>query len=201
MAKYYNGGTQTSTTEDVIYRVKLANGTQIEAFRNLDSAKALAQVNKCNVYRSTDNALIASYVTNPNVANKTINYRVKNVNGVQLGAFNSLENAKALAQKQRAIVYDTNNKVVASYTSTTDEVSRYAEIGIFYPNTTIYFRNAPDLNSPIQGTYGNGESVNYDLVVLGKSYNWISWISASTGVRRYMPIRDKATGEKWGYAV
>ena len=92
-------------------------------------------------------------------------------------------------------------KSPAVITSTTDEVSRYAEIGIFYPNTTIYFRNAPDLNSPIQGTYGNGESVNYDLVVLGKSYNWISWISASTGVRRYMPIRDKATGEKWGYAV
>ena len=76
VAKYYNGGTQTSTTTDVIYRVKLANGTQIGAYRNLDSAKALAQVNKCNVYRSTDNALIVSYVTNPNVANKTINYRV-----------------------------------------------------------------------------------------------------------------------------
>ena len=201
MAKYYNGGTQTSTTEDVIYRVKLANGTQIGAYKNLDSAKALAQVNKCNVYRSTDNALIASYVTNPNVANKTINYRVKNVNDVQLGAFNSLENAKALAQKQKAVVYDANNKVVASYTSTTDEVSRYAETGTFYPNTTIYFRNAPDLSSPTQGTYGSGEAVNYDLVVLGKSYNWISWISASTGVRRYMPITNKSTGERWGYAV
>ncbi len=201
VAKYYNGGTQTSTTNDVVYRVKLANGTQIGAYKNLDSAKALAQTNKCNVYRSTDNALIVSYVTNPNVANKTINYRVKNVNGVQLGAFNSLENAKALAEKQRAIVYDANNKVVASYVSTTDEISRYSEIGTFYPNTTIYFRNAPDLNSPTQGTYGSGEAVNYDLVVLGKSYNWISWISASTGIRRYMPIRNKATGEKWGYAI
>ena len=128
-------------------------------------------------------------------------YRVKTSDGVQLGAFSNLDNAKKLAQEKQAIVYDENGKVVVSYVSTTDEVSRYAETGTFYPNTTIYFRNAPDLNSPIQGTYGSGESVKYDLVVLGKSYNWISWISASTGVRRYMPIRDKATGEKWGYAV
>ena len=132
---------------------------------------------------------------------KDVIYRVKDVNGVQLGAFNSLENAKTLAEKQKAIVYDINNKVVVSYVSTTDEISRYVENGTFYLNTTIYFRNAPDLNSPVQGTYESGGAVNYDLVVLGKSYDWISWISDSTGVRRYMPITDKSTGERWGYAV
>ena len=98
-------------------------------------------------------------------------------------------------------VYDENGKVVATYVVVTDEVSRYAENGIFYPNCTINFRNEPNLSSPIQGEYHNGESVRYDLVVLGKKYNWISWISASSGQRRYMPIRDKVTGEKWGYAV
>lgn len=106
--------TSTSTT-NVIYRVKLANGEQIGAFRNLDSAKTLAQTNKCNVYRNTDNALIASYVTNPAVAAKPINYRVKKENGQQLGAFGSIDNAKALAQKNQAIVYNASGSVVISY--------------------------------------------------------------------------------------
>lgn len=105
---------------DVIYRVKLANGEQIGAFRNLDSAKNLAKINKCNVYRSTDNALIASYLPDQNPASKPINYRVKRKNGEQLGAFSSLDNAKALAQKEKAIVYDANGNVVVSYVPTAD---------------------------------------------------------------------------------
>lgn len=103
------------TTTNVIYRVKLANGEQIAAFRNLDSAKSLAQTNKCNIFRSTDNALIQSYVTNVNVANKAINYRVKRKNGEQLGAFNSLGNADSLAKVNQAVVYDSNGNVVKSY--------------------------------------------------------------------------------------
>lgn len=106
---------QVKPSSDIIYRVKLANGEQIGAFRSLDSAKSLAQINKCNVYRSTDNVLVVSYIANPNVANKTINYRVKRVNGEQLGAFNSLDNAKILASENKAIVYDASGKVVISY--------------------------------------------------------------------------------------
>lgn len=110
------GASSTPTTNnDIVYRVKLANGEQIGAFRNLESAKTLAQTNKCNVYRNTDNALITSYVTNPSVAAKPINYRVKKENGQQLGAFGSLDNAKALAQKNQAIVYNANGSVVISY--------------------------------------------------------------------------------------
>lgn len=106
---------ETTPVSNIIYRVKLANGEQIGAFRNLDSAKTLAQTNKCNVYRNTDNALIASYVTNPAVAAKPINYRVKKENGQQLGAFGSIDNAKALAQKNQAIVYNASGSVVISY--------------------------------------------------------------------------------------
>ena len=102
-------------SNDVVYRVKLANGEQIGAFRNLESAKNLAQINKCNVYRNTDNSLVVSYISNPNVAAKTINYRVKRKNGQQLGAFNSYENAEVLAKKEKAIVYDKNNKIVKSF--------------------------------------------------------------------------------------
>jgi hypothetical protein len=30
-------------------------------------------------------------------------------------------------------------------------------------------------------------------------YTWISWVSASSGIRRYMPVEDRLTGENWGY--
>ena len=107
--------TVSSPSNDVIYRVKLANGEQIGAFRNLDSAKNLAQINKCNVYSSIDNGLVVSYVTNSAVAIKTINYRVKRKNGEQLGAFNSLDNADALAKANQAIIYDSNGNAIKSY--------------------------------------------------------------------------------------
>lgn len=101
-------------SNDIIYRVKLANGEQIGAFRNLESAKNLAQINKCNVYRNTDNALIVSYVVG-NPATKPINYRVKRKNGEQLGAFNSIDNANNLAKASQAIIYDSKGNVVKSY--------------------------------------------------------------------------------------
>ena len=104
----------TSSGSDVIYRVKLANGEQIGAFRNLDSAKNLAQINKCNIYRSTDNTVIFSYVVG-NPAIKVINYRVKRKNGEQLGAFSSLDNANDLAKANQAIIYDSKGNVVKSY--------------------------------------------------------------------------------------
>ena len=99
---------------DNIYRVKLANGEQIGAFKSLDNAKNLAQTNKCNVYDKNNN-LVVSYLPNSDVASKVINYRVKRKNGEQLGAFRSLDNAEALAKKEQAIIYDANGNVVKSY--------------------------------------------------------------------------------------
>lgn len=105
----------TTPNNEIIYRVKLANGEQIGAFRNLDSAKGLAQTNKCNVYRNTDNALIFSFVVG-NPATKEINYRVKRKNGQQLGAFSSLtDKVEAFAKENKAIIYDKNGNVVKSY--------------------------------------------------------------------------------------
>lgn len=98
-----------------IYRVKLVNGEQIGAFKNIETAKELAKVNKCNVYRKSDNHLIYTFVTNPAVVTKPINYRVKRKNGQQLGAFNSLDNANILAKKESAIIYDSKGNVVKSY--------------------------------------------------------------------------------------
>lgn len=129
----------------------------------------------------------------------------------QIFASKTFEGAKAQCKvgysvfdvKGNCLYTNAPDIINTSSDSKTDEVRRYAENGTFYPNTTIYFRNAPSTSSayPTQGTYTSGESVIYDTVVIGTRYNWISWISASTGVRRYMPIKDKQTGESWGYAV
>ena len=80
----------------------------------------------------------------------------------------------------------------------------YAETGTFYPNDTIYFRNYPkvSIDNPTKGTYVKGESVNYDKVVITNHYVYISWVSVSSGKRRYMPIREVINGNLspiWGY--
>ena len=199
--KVVNGTTSAPSTppsSTQLYRIRKTWAdakSQVGAYSNLESAKSQCPTG----YSVFDNN--GKCVYTKGTTTTTVLYRVKTSAGVQLGAFSSLENAKKLAQEKKAIVYDGNGKAVASYVATTDEVSRYAETGTFYPNCTINFRNEPSTSAPIQGQYSKGESVKYDLVVLGKEYNWISWISASTGQRRYMAIRNKATGEKWGYAV
>lgn len=83
-------------------------------------------------------------------------------------------------------------------------VKEYAEKGVFTCTVdAINFRNKPYVGSdnPVQGQYFKNETVNYDYVVITNKYVWISWISASSGVRRYMPITNKANNEKWGYCV
>lgn len=83
-------------------------------------------------------------------------------------------------------------------------IKEYKEIGTFTCTVdSIYFRNKPIIssNNPTQGQYFKNEKVNYDYVVITNKYVYISWISASSGVRRYMPITDKTTSEKWGYVV
>lgn len=62
----------------------------------------------------------------------------------------------------------------------------------------INFRSAPSLDAPITGAYGKGQSVFYDSYVKNDGYVWISWISASTGERRYMACRVISTNEPWG---
>lgn len=87
--------------------------------------------------------------------------------------------------------------------TSTNNNTEYEEHGIFYPSELIYFRNAPYVSNsnPIQGNYTSGEYVIYDRVFIGNDYVWISWISASENVRRYMPVRtynNGVYGELWG---
>lgn len=65
-------------------------------------------------------------------------------------------------------------------------------------NEGIYFRDEPTLKSSITGSYEKGESVCYDGYVVREGYAWISWISVSTGKRRWMPVREMKTMEAWG---
>lgn len=61
------------------------------------------------------------------------------------------------------------------------------ESATFYPNTTLKIRKAPSLKGVDTGLYyTNGMHVQYDGYVKREGYCWISWISASTGERRWM---------------
>lgn len=64
----------------------------------------------------------------------------------------------------------------------------------------VYFYNKPFI-SEITGSYEYNESVNYDYVVITNKYVYISWVSASTGIRRYMPVLDKTNNERWGKCI
>ncbi|HEM3656449.1 TPA: N-acetylmuramoyl-L-alanine amidase [Streptococcus suis] len=81
----------------------------------------------------------------------------------------------------------------------------YAENGMFTATEDIYFRNEPNLSGRTKGMYYKGESVRYDRVRFDyNGFVWISWISASTGIRRWMPIGETKNGRKvssWGVAV
>lgn len=127
-------------------------------------------------------------------------YRVK-VNGKQIGAYANLDNAKKEADKNKGIVYDmAGNKVYPYNSDDTDEQYRYSENGRFYPDRTINVRTKPTTKANTVATYSKGEYVNYDTVVIGERYNWISYISTSRE-RRYMAIRDKKGDNKmWGRA-
>lgn len=61
------------------------------------------------------------------------------------------------------------------------------ESATFYPNTTLKIRKAPTEKGIDTGLYyTNGMSVRYDGYVKREGFVWISWISASSGERRWM---------------
>ena len=127
-------------------------------------------------------------------------YRVKTSDGKQLGAFSVLENAKNMASKNKAIVYDANGKIVVSYVPQVSAGTRYAENGTYYFNTAVTVRTAPEENAKTDVVYYAGESVIYHHVILNKNgFNWIEY-ARSNGTTGYLKIKDLATGESYGYA-
>lgn len=125
----------------------------------------------------------------------------------QKGAFSSLDNAIAECKKHSgySVFNSAGVKVypVSTPTPSCDkEIRRYSETGKFTTLVdAIYFRDKPcTCHGKIQERYFKNESVYYDLVVITEKYVWISWIGSS-GARRYMPITDRKTNEKWGVCV
>ena len=126
-------------------------------------------------------------------------YRVKTSEGKQLGAFSVLENAKNMASKNNAIVYDANGNVVISYL-VQETSKRYAENGTYYFNTAVTVRTAPEENAKTNVVYYAGESVIYHHVILNKNgFNWIEY-ARNNGTTGYLKVKDLATGESYGYA-
>lgn len=62
----------------------------------------------------------------------------------------------------------------------------------------IVFRNEPSLKAKITGSYSKGQSVNYEGYVVRDGFVWITWISASAKVRRWMPVRETETNKAYG---
>ena len=83
----------------------------------------------------------------------------------------------------------------------TASAREYTEYGTFTATENIYFRNEPNLNGKTQGMYYKGGSVKYDRVRIDvNGFVWISWISASTGIRRWMPTGETRNGKRSGSA-
>ena len=83
----------------------------------------------------------------------------------------------------------------------TASAREYTEYGTFTATENIYFRNEPNLNGKTQGMYYVGESVKYDRVRIDvNGFVWISWVSASTGIRRWMPTGETKNGKRSGSA-
>lgn len=79
-----------------------------------------------------------------------------------------------------------------------DIIKEYAEKGYGIPRTTVNVRNVPSVNnnSPV-AKYVKGEKINsYDKVVVTRAFTWISYMSTS-GVRRYVAVKNQKTGERY----
>ena len=95
----------------------------------------------------------------------------------------------------------TPKPTVTSKPTATASAREYTENGTFTATEDIYFRNELNLNGRTQGMYYKGESVKYDRVRIDvNGFVWISWISASTGIRRWMPTGETRNGKRSGNA-
>lgn len=127
----------------------------------------------------------------------------------QIGAYSNLDNAKACVDKNPGYAaFDESGKQVYPAVTTSSSCEKVTlapcqEVGgsgiatITTPSGIIFRDHYCTHCGVKQGTYEYGEEVVYDMKCYTEKYTWISWVSASTGKRRWMPIGDRRTGEKW----
>lgn len=71
----------------------------------------------------------------------------------------------------------------------------YPDKGTFEFNQSSAVRNSPRLDNKVVANYNKGEKVNYDRILYGASYTWLSYISYD-GTRRYVACGDN--GQLYG---
>ena len=106
----------------------VSNKSDMDTYRNkftqicramVDAIASGFEIDKASGYKEgTSDSTPAPSPTPAQSVAKEVAYRVKTVTGKQLGAFNILENAKSMAMRNNAIVYDVNGNVVISYADT-----------------------------------------------------------------------------------
>ena len=74
----------------------------------------------------------------------------------------------------------------------------YPNKGAFEFNQSSAVRNSPRLDNKVVANYNKGEKVNYDRILYGASYTWLSYISYD-GTRRYVACGDN--GQLYGKFV
>lgn len=119
----------------------------------------------------------------------------------QKGAFSNKDNAIAECKKHSGYkVFDNSGKQVYPTSSNCEaSITDKAKSGraTITESSGIIFRDKHCTHCGVkQGTYEKGESVYYDRVCETDKYTWISWIGGN-GARRWMPIYDKKSGERW----
>lgn len=120
----------------------------------------------------------------------------------QIGAYKNLDSAKALADKNPGYkVFNSAGVQVYPVAVSESVQSSYAETGkATVVVSSIPVRNEPKESSAAVATYYKGESFNYDKVYITNLYVYCSYVSNS-GVRRYVPVKNKTTGQRLANCV
>ena len=117
---------------------------------------------------------VASSPSTPQKPAASTLYRVKTVEGKQLGAYRVLDNAKTCAKANNAIVYNSNGNVVVSYAPAATKTVAYRvkdssgkQLGAF--NVLEYAKNCANSNKAI--VYDANGNVVYSAVVSKRYLN------------------------------
>lgn len=125
---------------------------------------------------------------------KSNTYTVKQVNG-----------DRCLLKEIVSWVYSKDLQIVSGgntgpSTSAQSQSKRYAENGIFYFDTAVTVRTAPEENAKTNTVYYPGEHVIYHHVIVNKNgFNWIEY-ARNNGTTGYLKVKDLSTGESYGHA-
>lgn len=127
----------------------------------------------------------------PPVVVPTVLYRVKTSGGKQIGAFSILENAKAMAKSNNAIVYDNNGKVVISYVVTKEYLNlkpHMSSWSVYPTNVAPVLKNACGKLAP--KTYGG---LSYEILAKPQADVYTIQTSSYGKVNIYAPRDNDST--------